>query len=366
MVLRNEIRAALGVAMALLVLCGTGCGWIADKDRIRIAKVDDRYVTRGDLYQMLRDMPDEDRPQIGTKGDLVRVVREHVDSLIKIPLGEQLEAEGTIKVPREKAMQQFFAMHPEENYQLLFSEADPASFGMSPTQWKLARDEAEMAIDRIEARIRGDAAVMYLAVTAAKNQELDISDEEYEGEYKLRADALKTFERMHFMGIRFPSSDPNAAAEAADVRKRIDAGERFETVADEYLAKGKDYILNSDIQNDPSAPGFRGFWISASGAEPGDILGPIFMPASVGTSTSDSTKVMSMPDAYVVFQVLERWPERQLTLEEAKPVLAPVILVAKMMKRLREEHGVELYYDKLPDPGMFARREGGDPISGVE
>ena len=63
-----------------------------------------------------------------------------------------------------------------------------------------------------------------------------------------------------------------------------------------------------------------------------------------------------MPAAYLVLQVLDHRPETQLTLQEAKPQLVTTIAFAKMMDLLREENGVEIYDDKLPDPSMFVRR----------
>jgi hypothetical protein len=68
-----------------------------------------------------------------------------------------------------------------------------------------------------------------------------------------------------------------------------------------------------------------------------------------------------MPSAYIIFKVLEQRPESTLTLEEATPMLAPPILVARKMAQLREEHGVEIYEDKLPDPMQF-RDEFSNPM----
>jgi hypothetical protein len=38
--------------------------------------------------------------------------------------------------------------------------------------------------------------------------------------------------------------------------------------------------------------------------------------------------------------------------------LAPFILISKMMSQLRQENGVEIYEDSLPDPAMFSDRIG--------
>jgi arsenate reductase-like glutaredoxin family protein len=43
---------------------------MTDKDRIRVAKVGERYITRGDLFKIIREMPDNVRPMIRTEAIL--------------------------------------------------------------------------------------------------------------------------------------------------------------------------------------------------------------------------------------------------------------------------------------------------------
>jgi hypothetical protein len=351
--------------LAFVWALGSGCGWIADKDRIKVAKIGDQYITRGDLFRVLREMSDEERPDVRTRSDLNRVLREHIDESIRNPLGEQLQREKKINVTREQAKQQFFAMHPEENFQLLFTTDNPEAFGMSRAEWEGALAEAELEIDRVEIELRGQSAVAYRAAEAVKNKTLVVSDEELQQEYDVRKAELNKPEQIHFLAIRFKTSEPDAESQAAEVRKRLDAGENFDTLVREYLAKSKDYILDSDIRNDPNMPKFANFWLTASGGKPGDILGPVFMPAYdlMGRPAEGKTRVIPMPDAYLVFKILEREAPRTLTFDEAKPYLVPGILIAKMTQMLRDENGVEIYYEKLPDPSIFSQSEG-DPIRG--
>ena len=96
----------------------SGCGQITDKDRIRIAKIGDRYITRGDLYKIIRDMPDTERPLIRTQSDLLRVLNTHIDSRIKLPLGKKLAAEGKVSVDREQARERVFVESGDEEEQL--------------------------------------------------------------------------------------------------------------------------------------------------------------------------------------------------------------------------------------------------------
>ncbi len=352
------------VCLCWVVLC-SGCGWIADKDRIKVAKLQDRYITRGDLFRVLREMPDDERPHIQGKGDLVRVLKNYVDDEMKRPLAAALEQEGKKLVTREQAQQRFFAMHPEDNYQLLFTVDDPQAFDMTQAEWEAAKVEAEMAIDRLEDKMRCDAAVAYRAMEAFQEGVLTVSEEDYQREYDFRKEELRKPEQIHFLAIRFKTSEPNAAGQAAQVRRRLAAGESFDDLVDEYLAKDKSYILDSDIAKNPKSTKFAGFWLNASGSQPGDIIGTVFLPAYelVGRNADGQMVLMRMPDAYLVLKVLEYAPERDLTLEEAKRQLLPGIVVRNMMERLREENKVEIYYDKLPDPAMLTRRTG-DPIMG--
>lgn len=340
---------------------------ITDKDRIKVAKLGDQYITRGDLFRALREMPDDERPHIRTKGDLIRVLKSIIDGQLKTPLGRQTEEDlGTPLVTRQQAMQRFFAMHPDQHYELLFATDNPQAFDMSPAQWEMAKQEAELEIDKVHDQMRGDAAVTYRAMKALKEGTLAITEEDYQAEYNLRQGTLKKPEQVHFLAIRFKASEPNAEEEAANVRARLRAGEGFDDLVDEYLAKDKGHILDSDIQNKPGSRRFAGFWHTVSGAQPDDIIGPVFLPAYelIGTDEHGRPKAFPMPDAYLVLKVLEHASVRDLTLDEAKPHLMATILFAKMMLRLREENGVEIFRDKLPDPAMFERTVG-DPIMGV-
>jgi len=134
-------RGALSGCMCAVLLWSSGCGLIADKDRIRVAKLGEQYITRGDLFKVLRDMSDEERPNIETKGDLIRVLRNTIDGRIRKRLADELEQKlGKPLVAREQAQQRFFALHPEENYQLLFTQVDPKVLDMTEAEWQAGKE----------------------------------------------------------------------------------------------------------------------------------------------------------------------------------------------------------------------------------
>jgi len=347
----------------LALVATTGCGYIADKDRIKIAKFNDRYITRGELAKSIREMPDDERPIVRNKGDLLRALNDYIDGLIKLPLGEemelQMEAQGKKLVSREIAQQRYFQQHTDDSSAAMYFAQDPEAVGMTASQLEMEKQRIDLEIDRLLERLRGEAAVAYRAIEAFKKGDLTITQEEYQQEYNVRKEELKKLEWMRFWAFRFPAETPNSETAAANVRKRLDAGESFEKLVEEYAAKDPNLVLSSEIENNPGLAKFQGFWMNASGSQKGDIIGPVFLPEyqiMAGADAQGRRAVKNMPAAYLVLQVLDHRPETALTLDEAKPALAPSILVAKMMKKLREENGVEIYEKSLPDPALFTDR----------
>ncbi len=360
-------RAAPGTGVGILVavvmasLC-CGCGWIADKDRIQVAEFMGEPITRGDLFDMLRNMPDDERPHIKTKGDMLRVVNRFLNRKVKSAVAEKLVAQGKLLVPRERAVQRFIAMHPGENYELLFKLDDPSVLGMTEGEWEIVKSEAAVEIDRIHEEMRGDAAVAYLALEALRQEQLEITDEEYEQEYDLRKEELTKPEEIRFRAIRFKTAEGDAEAKAAEVRRRLDEGEDFDAIVEEFREKDKDNVVELEMRNDATAARYNSFWMNASGCEAGDIAGPVYMPAHelVGVNSAPGKpNVQKVPECYMVFEVLEHTAARPLTLEEAKLQLTRPLLVAKMMDKLRDEYGVRVYEDKLPDPTLLGPVSGG-------
>jgi len=357
---RRRLKTVAVLSLTTVALCA-GCGFIADKDRIKIARINERFIDRGELFRIIREMPDDERPIIQNKGDMLRVLRAYLDEQIKMPLSDEVEAEldGKPLVPREMATQRFFQEHPDDDYQALYAIEDAEAVGMSEAQLEVAKEQIELSIDRTLDRLRGDAAVQYRAVAALKTGLLTLDDADFQQEYNLRKGELKKLEWMQFRGFRFPTDMPKAEQEAANVRKRLDAGEDFEKLSEEYTARNSDFVVHSEIENNPTLAKFRGFWVNASGCEKGDIIGPVYLPEYHALGEPDQQgrqMVKAMPAAYMVIEVLDHRPETTLTLQEAKRALAPPILMAKMMELLREQNGVQIFEDKLPDPALFSKR----------
>jgi len=229
-------------------------------------------------------------------------------------------------------------------------------YGLTPELLQFNKDSVDEGTDRMLAKLQGEKAVEYLAAEALKAGRITLDAAEIEREYQFMKEQLTAYEEISFIGIRFPSTIENASALAAQVRAQVNAGASFDDILKEYTEKDKQekvgYIMQSDIQNNPALEKFRGFWSAASGAEVGAIVGPVYLPAyqQIIEDKDGRSIALNMPDAYLIFRVLDHRPERVLSLEEATPQVAAPLLKAKMMHLLREENGVEVYEDKLSEP----------------
>lgn len=338
------------VVLGLLVVVLNGCGWLIDKDRIRIAKIGNEYFTRGDLNDVISRMPDDERPIIQNQGDLLRVLRATIDDRIKQDLSEKLQADKKIDVPREAAAQEFDRLNPE--YQRIPEMTNPEDFNLTKYDLAVMKDDRENGIDKLHRKMMGDAAVGYRVRQALEKKQLTITPEELENEYELRKDELHHFEQITFSAIRFTSAPDQARAQAAQVVERVKNGEKFEDILVQYGTSNPDSVIpEAAIENNPSLDKFKGFWQQMHGAETGQVIGPVYMPPSEKVTESGQTEVM--PGSVLVLKVLTHTPETTMSKEEAANLLAAPILYAKMIQLLYKEYGVEIYDKNLWDPSFL-------------
>jgi hypothetical protein len=353
--LRSFLRIiGLAGVVAFCTWLGLGCGVIADKGRIKIAKIADKYIARDDLNKAIRAMPSDERPTIQTQGDVLKALNDHIDRQIKQREATRLEAEGKIHVPRELAAMRFDMRHPEWSTKI----AHPEDYALTATDLDYWKEERELGIDREHRKLLGEQAIIYLIGEALKDRVMSISEEEYEREYAMQKYDLKNPEEATVRGLYFPDQTPGALESAVQAMARLQTGEGIDILAREYGDTGAG-VLETRIVHDPQlGVRFQTFWEKASGAEPGSVVGPVFINGWVKEEMDIQGKVVreQLPNAFFVCTVLDRKPETPKTLEEAKRDLQPGLLYAKMMARLRDQHGVEIYEDKLPDPGMYDTR----------
>lgn len=329
---------------------GAGCGYIADKDRIRIATLDGKAITRGDLTKILHDMDAEERPTIKTRGDLLKALQNSIDTRLKQELAKTLKDQGKIHVPRELAERLYLIKHPEQ----IGMMSNPEEYNLTPRDIEFMKQERELGIDEALAALEAEQAVAFRIEEAMKSGLIQIQDEEYQREYESRKHELKHYEKVGFRGVFVPASNPDANSIAASMVGRLHAGESIEVVAAAY-ADAKADILEAQLSNDPRNQKFAGFWQQAAETRPGDIVGPVFIQGWERGRADAQGKLISerLPDSMLVAQIVEEIPETQKTLEESKETLTPLILYAKVMDQLRKEHGVSIFEESLPDPSMY-------------
>lgn len=357
----------------LLLITITACGKIGDPETIKIARIDNEYITRGDLYKILREMDDRERPKISSRGDFLRVLNQQIDLRIKIPLGKKLAEEGKIQLDRNLAREQFFRMAGDEQDQLRaiwdipIPEGDTVTplmqvYNLTPSTLRTMKEYIEQETDKIYERLLGDQAIAYLVGEDVKANKLNVTQEELEREYNLKKDSYHVYESIKFRGIFVPTSVPNSAKICSEYRSQIDAGKSFDDLVKEILLQKESIVIapeikniiisESEIENNPNSARFRGFWSVAENVEEGTILGPIYMPEfqSMAQDEKGNVKTQVMPDSYVVLKVLEHRPERTPTIDEIKHLLVAPILIGKKMEELRKLHNVEIYEKNLPEP----------------
>lgn len=354
------------VALALSLFVLVGCGQMTDKDRIRVAKVGERYITRGDLYKIIREMPDNVRPHIRNRSDLVRILNQQIDNRIKLPLGAKMAKEGKVSVDREMAREMFFRDSGDEEDEfrnMWHMEVPPPGvitplmevYGLTPELLQFNKDLVEEGTDQMITKLQGEQALEVLAVEAFGDGRIQLEDAEIEREYSFMKELFVEPEYLEFKGIRFLDS-PDAAAQAVALRERLAEGESFESIVEEYNLKSQEeqipYVIEAGIVSDPTKSHLRAFWEAASGAEEGAIVGPVFLGASQQRSQDPSglITITEQPPYYLLCQITQSKPESLLSFEQAKPQVVMPLIKAKMMHLLREEHQVEIYEDKLPDP----------------
>ena len=354
-ILTLSLQAAVILAISF---AGIGCGLIADKDRIIIATLDGENITRGDLAEALRKMSDEDRPLVQNKADLFRALNKYIDDKIKSGLAERLVDEEKISAPRGAVEQTYFEAHPDQRHYYVLRNPSPeqlALIELSAGDLVAVQAEIGFGMDEVEERLLREEAFEYVVQERLRDGSLQITEEEYRAEFEARESTLKNFETIEIDAILFAAQNRSSMDEAREAVERLKSGEAFEDVSRSYENQRWSTSMRAVFRNDPENEKFRRFWEYATGSRKGDVKGPLFLEPfekveDIGRGRTTRTQ---MPQSFIVFKVVERAPETEMTFEEAKYVLEESIAVREVMQALRDEHGVQVFEDELPDPAGF-------------
>jgi hypothetical protein len=116
---------------------------------------------------------------------------------------------------------------------------------------------------------------------------------------------------------------------------------------------------------------FQSFWAEASETSKGDIVGPVLV-SGAARYAPDGKTVQPIPPALLVCVIQKMIPQRPFTFEEAlenefaKNFLAQNIVYVKVVQELRDNAGVEIFEDNLPDPSMYDPTAAAGPVKRQE
>lgn len=351
-------RRALGFAV---VFATAGCGYVADKDRIEIARYKDLSFTRGDFKMAVMRMPAEDKPDLRTRGDVRVAVQAYIDGILQDELAERLAAEGKIAVADQLAQQRYFERTAEFQYDRIMAATSGAEVGLSEIDFVAMKAQIAEGIEGEKQALLREAAIAHQVQEALTANRYEVSDTEWRREYEIHKTKLIEPATASIKGVLIRADRDEAFTIASDVRKRLDAGETVDAVMDDMAARRQGAPLRTTLRYNPADPAMAPFseiWGELENATPGQIVGPApVMPVERFDPATQT--VQQTPPALLVCVVEAYSPDRPLTLDEAlenenaRAFLARNILTMKVEKELRETAGVEIYDDALPDPAVY-------------
>ena len=341
-------------AIAVLVLVTlTSCFGIIDKGRRRIAVMNGKAITRDDFDKVLREMSPKKRPLIRTKGDMYSAVQNYLDKCVRDKNAETLLASKKIFVPRELAEAVLRMREPE----VFFEIKNPEEYEMKQEDMKYMAQEREYRIDEMLKELEAEQGVQVRIDDAIKESSIPISDKEYADEFAVMKDKLNHPEHVVFTGLLVPGATQETRQVAAEVARKMQSGTSPEEIA-KSMPEGQAIIIKAELAHDSANPKFAPFWQQAAGTKVGDVFGPIFIQGWMETTQDAQGKESQnpYPAGLMVAVTTGRTDETPNTLEESQPELQRSILYAKVMDKLRQENGVQIFEDQLADPGMYGNQ----------
>lgn len=352
--LTQSFRGARFATLAAVLLVSS-CGYIADKDRIKIAMFDGKPVTRGDFDKVLREMSAKERPLIRTKGDMLKAVQDYLDQRVREKNAEELVAANKLHVQRELAEAVLRINEPE----VFFKIENPEDYKMNEADVMYLEKERDYRIDEMVKKLEAEQGVYYRIEEAVAGDTIAISDEEYADEYEIRKPQLMHPERVAFTGVLIPGDSSEIRSKSTEIAKKLREGSAPRDFVGGASAIPGAVLIEAELENDPANLKFAPFWQQAAGAQVNAVIGPIFVRGWTEATEDAQGNVTQRPypNGMLVCVVTDRTDQTQKTLEESKPELQRNVLYAKVMQQLRQENGVEIFEDKLADPGMYGNQQ---------
>jgi len=349
-------RSILACGLVAAVVAVTGCGLVADKDRIVIAEIGGTEITRGDLRMAIRRLPAEEKPSIRTRADVRNALNDYLDRELKRREAARLQNEGKISVSMEQAEAQYFRENPD--IPDVRGLTDPSQLPVATTQAQLEgiKQTINEGIEAKRQELLQNQALIYLIEEAVTSNKYDIADEEWEREFAIQKEQLVHPAQATVKGAFVPATFQEAPAVAASIRERLAKGDALEAILEDVGNRQGVQPIESTLTHDPSATFLQSFWQEVEGATEGDIVGPVLIESRqvMVPDSQGGAQPRQTPPTFLVAEILGLVEAKQKTLEEANADrdLAPALLYVKVMEDLRDQYNIKIYEDNLPDPAI--------------
>ena len=306
--------------MLLVGIAFGACGLITDEDRIKIAQIGDRAVTRGDLDLHIASLPIEQKRQY--MGERARVPTKEV----KLRILEQM-------IVRELLMMEADKRGIEVSDEEVENEMQRRGMGAMSSEALEEYGAGGELQEHEQEIVRGEIA-QELRMTKLRNQVLSpavrMSEEEIRKHYEANKDRYVMLDRVR---IRFVTC--TTMEEAQKILDRVQAGESFadivKTIEEETGGKG--------AQEWPEAvymplggmrpPELRDKLVQAN---PGELIGPI-----------------EREDGFDVVQLVDRQPPARDALRNT--VIRDLLGTTwnDFLGQLKQDYEVQVFADKVPE-----------------
>jgi len=305
-------------AVVLLVGAVSACGLITDESRIKVARIGDEVITRGDLDNYIQQLPIEERYRTKSKQAKLEKLQQMVARNILLKEVDKRGIQVTDEeVDREMQRRGIQDISPEA-----LGDYGPVQGAGHDHGHAMPNQRESIAIEIRLAKLQQQAIPPGLTV----------SDEEIEKAYEANK---ANFVEPESVFMRFVTCA--SVEEAQKILERTRAGEEFaeivrKTAAETQRKAGEGSMPLADVGPQELNDAIRA-------AEPGDIVGPIMRGAE-----------------FDVVQLVERRAPRQVPLDEVRNRIGQRLAFDKAQQAqvkfftdLKEAYQVEIFPDNLPE-----------------
>ncbi len=294
------------------------CGLITDESRVKVARIGDEAITRGDLDSYIQQLPIEERYKTKSKQAKLQKLQQMVARNILLKEVDKRGIQATDEeVDREMQRRGIQDINPEA-----LGDYGPVDGAGHDHGHAMPNQRENIAIEIRLAKLQQQAIPPGLKV----------SDEEIAEVYEA---SKASFVEPESVLMRFVTCA--SMEEAQKILERTRAGEDFAEIVRKSAAETEGKAGEGAMALAEVGPQELNDAIRA--AEPGDMLGPVGRGAE-----------------FDIVQLIERRAPREMPLNEVRNWIGQRLLFEKAQQAqvkffadLRESYGVEIFPDNLPE-----------------